>query len=319
MIVDHQTHWTPRECLEALIGRRETPRVEKQGDGYVIFLNEVPLPFGTKSSELEQQFVEADAAGVDVLVSSSALLADVLHLPAEDAAEMLDRLNEAFAGAQRDYPERFVGLASLPLQDPDLALKMLERAIGELDLRGVCVLPNIDGRPAASDETLPVFRRIAELGVPVVLHPQVRSATYRDGFQQRADGGIGWMGQTAVAALELIDSGTLDACPGLTVLHPHLGGVLPYVVGRVDRFERQPDKPSLFEYLRTRFYADTVSATPGALRLAGEIYGPDRLLFGSDFPAFPMPVGRAFVEDNLEPDEAQRIFDNRLPGLRLGP
>jgi predicted TIM-barrel fold metal-dependent hydrolase len=229
---------------------------------------------------------------------------------------MLDRLNAEVAAAQRDYPDRFVGLAMLPMQDSHAALTVLERAIGELELRGVCVLATIEGRPVGSEETLPVFKRIEALSVPVFLHPGVRTDIRVEGPPTRSEGGIGWMAQTALAALSLVDTGILDACPELVVLHPHLGGVLPYVAGRVERMEPQTSAAALplSAYLRDRFYVDTVSATPGALDLAIQTYGLDKILFGTDFPFIPMAAGVAYLSRR---SEAEAIKANVLPRLEL--
>src|ERR1019366_7264223 len=90
-------------------------------------------------------------------------------------------LNEEMARAQRELPNRFVGLAMLPMQDADAAIEALDTAILSLGLRGVCILSHIDGKPIASSETLPIYRRIAELGAPVFLHPANRSSGFHEG------------------------------------------------------------------------------------------------------------------------------------------
>jgi predicted TIM-barrel fold metal-dependent hydrolase len=124
------------------------------------------------------------------------------------------------------------------------------------------------------------------------------------------------MAQTAVGALSLVDSGIMDACPELVVLHPHLGGVLPFVAGRVERMEPQTSAAALplTTYLRDRFYVDTVSATPGALDLAIQTYGLGKILFGTDYPFIPMAAGVAYLSGR---SEAEVIRANVLPRLQL--
>ncbi|MEN3279042.1 MAG: aminocarboxymuconate-semialdehyde decarboxylase [Solirubrobacteraceae bacterium] len=315
MRVDHQTHWLPRKCLEALRGRRRLPRSERDGDRYLLEIapGGSVLPVTSAFDTLEVQLAEADAHGVDVLVSIPAPLAEVLHLPGEEAGDLLEDLNEEVARGQRVHRDRIIGLAMLPMQDPDVALRVLESAVAELGLRGVCMLASIDGRPIATDETLPIFQRIEELRVPLFLHPAVRSNTYVSRDQRRAESGIGWMYHTALAALNLIDSGTLDRCPELVVVHPHLGGVLPYVLGRVDRMDPEMLPRRLPEYLRTRFYTDSVGATPGALRFAMDTYGPERVLLATDYPPVPMAAGHAYVKSELGAEGAQALYANALP------
>ena len=120
------------------------------------------------------------------------------------------------------------------------------------------------------------------------------------------------MAHTSAAAFNLIESGTLDACPSLTVLHPHLGGVLPYLLGRLERIQNERRELPVGEYLRTRFYTDTVGRTPGQIRLAMQAYGPDRVLFGSDNPFEQMAWMKQYVIDE---GAAEPVFANVLPGL----
>jgi aminocarboxymuconate-semialdehyde decarboxylase len=207
------------------------------------------------------------------------------------------------------HPDHVVGLAALPMQDPALALKVLDHAIGELDLRGVSLL--------TTDDSLRVFVRIAELGVPLVLHPGFRSATRIGTRTIREDAGLSWTYQTSLTALRLVDEGVLDAVPDLAVLHPHLGGVLPYVAKRIGLLGGSKAKHPLEHYFRTNFYVDTAAGNPGALRLAIEAYGIDRVVFATDYPFYDMSSVRQQVEDTVGPKAAQQIYANRVPGLRL--
>jgi predicted TIM-barrel fold metal-dependent hydrolase len=241
----------------------------------------------------------------------------VLYLPAAGAAGMLDRIHQEYAAAQRAYPGRIACLAALPMQDSATALEVLNRAVGELGLRGVSLLTSNEGRPLVSDDTLPVFARIAELGVPVFLHPGLRSATRDRTHGFREEVGLAWMYQTARAALELLDSGMLDAIPGLVVVHPHLGGVLPYVAGRISPLPGSQAQHPLEYYFKTRFYAETAAATPAALDVALKTYGAERLVFATDHPFGPMPALHHYVEDNLAQETVRRIYANRVPGLTL--
>jgi predicted TIM-barrel fold metal-dependent hydrolase len=315
VVVDHQWHWVPVELLEALEHRSAPPRAERSDGGWVLELAEgfkLPLPPGLL--DLDEQLQVATDHGIDVLVSSPVLLAEVLHLEGGEAAELLEQANGVTARAQREHPDRFVGIAFLPLQDTDAALSVLEKAAAD-GLSGVSMLASIDGKPIATDATLPVFKRIEELGLPILLHPACRSSTLSQRLGMHAEIGLGWMYHTALAAVNLIQSGTLDECPGLTILHPHLGGMLPYVLGRVDRLPGE-DR-SLPEYLRRHFYTDAVSATPAALQLAIDTYGLERVLFATDYPFVPIEPAFGYLEANASPEQARAIFANVLPGLEL--
>ena len=302
--------------MKLLLERTEPPRAQYV-DGQLVFEMaaglQIPVP-DNHAAELDEHLQAASDHGIDVLFSSPTLFGEVMHLDPQEATELLEFNNAAMAKAQRTHPDRFVGMAMLPLQDADAALGVLESAVSQ-GLRAVSMLCSIDGAPIASEATRPVFERIHELGLPVVLHPAVRSSTWQQGRGFLAEVGIGWMYHTALAAGNLIDSGTLDACPGLTVLHPHLGGVLPYVLGRVDR--TLGEDRSVYEYMRRNFYTDTGNKTksPAVLRLAIDVYGLDHVLFATDFPFGPIPPNFEFIKTNATPDEAQAIFENVLPGV----
>ena len=306
-------HWLPPASLDELTSRTRLPRAERTKEGWLVQITEDRALLAASSiTDLEGILTLASSVGVDVLVTSPPTLAEVQHLPGPEAGDLLRGVNEQLAAAQSAHPDRFVGLATLPMQDPGEALSVLDHAVG-LRLRGVMMHSSIEGRPIATDETLPVFKRLDELRMPVILHPAVRSQTFAvNGGVTVAEGGIFWMAHTSAAAFNLIESGTLDACPNLVVLHPHLGGVLPYLLGRLERIQNERHEIAISEYLRTRFFTDTVGRTPGQIRMAMQTYGTDRVLFGSDNPFEQMAWMKQYVSDE---GVADVVFANVLPGL----
>jgi predicted TIM-barrel fold metal-dependent hydrolase len=131
---------------------------------------------------------------------------------------------------------------------------------------------------------------------------------------------LGYMFDSSFAVLSLIVAGVLDAYPDLTLVHPHFGGTLPYLTQRVEVYQRQGrwnvERP-IGEYLG-QFYTDTVSESPGALRMAIEAYGIQHILFASDVPYFPAGDGVRFVREHHAPADAREVFAGnarRLLGL----
>jgi len=315
MIVDYQSHWYPPAVVEWFEDRVEPPRARRGSDGWQIqFAEDVVMPAPAIFTDLTAQLMAMDAAGVDVAVVGPAVLGELAHLPAAEAVEIANLVNREYASARALYPERLVPLAVVPVTIPEAALEVIDHA-SRLGFSGVSIVASNDGVPIASEATLPVYRRLDELGMPVFLHPGLRSHTRRY-ESRRGEQGMAWMYQTARAATTLVDSGTLDECPNLTIVHPHLGGVLPYILERVDARERSAKRP-MREYLSTRFYTDCVAQTPGALPLAIATYGLDRVLFGSDFPYQTTADARQYLAASAEPSQADAIYRNRLPGLRL--
>jgi aminocarboxymuconate-semialdehyde decarboxylase len=323
MVIDCQCHWYPRAFFEYCLPRTSHPLCRRDGDGFVYELTpHVPLSFAPEQIDAERVLDSLEPIGIDVLITSSESLG-LTTWTAEEEREGARVLNEAKAAAQREHPGRFFGLATLPMQDPEAALEELDFAVGRLGLVGVCVGSNIDRAPIVGPELLPVYQRVEQLGVPLFLHPTTSLAS--EALQFGMEFILGWMFDTSVAALSLVLSRTLDECPDLTVVHPHLGAMLPYLAGRIDfeyktpwgGNEELPAPPT--EYLR-RFYTDTVSDSPAALDMALEFYGDERVLFGSDYPWWPPQRGLDFVTDSLEGARLQQVLaGNARRILALAP
>jgi predicted TIM-barrel fold metal-dependent hydrolase len=260
-------------------------------------------------------------AGVDVGVSSSGSLG-VDALPLAEARELAHLLNEERAEAERRYLGRFLGLATIPMQDPEAAVAVLRDAVGRLGLRGVCICSNVNGQALSSDELRPVYGAIQELQIPLFIHP-TKTVMEQNLRRYALEFSVGYMFDTTVAALDLVFGGIVEEFPDIPIVHPHLGGTIPFLAKRIDQHEdirvdgeRLRRSPS--EYLRG-FYTDTALAqTPTALQLASEFYGVERIVFGSDYPFWSLKDGIEFVRANFDGDERELVMSgtaSRVLGL----
>jgi predicted TIM-barrel fold metal-dependent hydrolase len=208
-------------------------------------------------------------------------------------------INEAVAAHCAQGQGRLHGLGTLPLQHPDIAVRELERAVGELGLKGVSVSTNVNGRELADPLFDPVWEAAADLGAVVFIHPWGCSLGPRLGPHFLGNT-FGQPAETALALSHLIFGGTLDRHPSLKLLAAHGGGFLPTYIGRSDHaWAERPDaqgcahRPST--YLRKIWY-DALVYTPQALRHLVEVVGSDKVMLGTDYP-FDMgvtdPVERA--------------------------
>ena len=321
-VTDYQCHWYPESFYELVRGRDRYPRVARDGEMWRFEAAPgVVWSFSSEALSIENYFARLDAAGIDVGVASPNMVGDVTRLAVPEAREITRLLNDETARIQRGHPDRFIGVAMLPMQDVEAAIETLDEAILTFGLRGVCVLSNIAGRPIGTAETLPIYKRMDELGVPLLLHPANTSMAFELGLPWGIEVGLTWMWDTSAAALSLIFSGILDDCPNLTVLHPHLGGTIPYVIGRIEAFMETWGRTApttlahpVSHYLRERFYTDIAVRTPGALAPAIEAYGIDHVLFASDFP-FVDPVGHTeFLRERFAAQELDAIINrSHLP------
>jgi aminocarboxymuconate-semialdehyde decarboxylase len=211
--------------------------------------------------------------------------------------ELARLVNEEFAEATGRHPGRFAPLATLPLHDPEAAVRELERAITELGHRGAVLFSNINGRSLDHPDYFPLFEKLAALQVPAFLHP-TNPATLGALADYRLTAIVGFLFDTTTAVLRLVFAGVLERLPALRLIVGHLGGTIPYVAERADRAFEAYDEcrahitrpPS--DYFR-RLYYDTVNFNPDALRLGLAFAGAQQLVFGSDYPHQVGSIGRA--------------------------
>jgi predicted TIM-barrel fold metal-dependent hydrolase len=321
-VVDHQAHWYPPAYFDTILDRELPPTARRLDADTYLYIDDrgVEQICPPSFHALDVHLADMDEHGVDISVISPNLVGEVSRLEVDDAVNAVERLNSEIARAQRLHPQRLVGLAMLPMQDPDAAIQVLDAAVREHELAGVCLLCNVAGKPIVSEQLLPVYRRIEELNVPLYLHPSHSSVVDSVGYGPTIEIGLGWMFETAAAALSLVYGGVLDACPDLVVVHPHLGGALPAVVDRVVECQTGvAPKQQLRSYLRRNFFVDTVQKTPGAATIAVSTYGIDRLVFGTDFPWVSRDGSQSATRDALARDELAQVLANTIPNLRLPP
>lgn len=231
-----------------------------------------------------------------------------------DAGERIARLvNEGYAEWARAWPERFLPLATVPLQDPAAACCELRRSIGELGLRGVAICTHVCGRELDDPAFESFFATVAELGVPLFLHPQNGGDVGRLA-QYHLWNAVGFPFETAQTAARLILSGVLARHPRLRLVLAHGGGYFPYQIDRLDHAWHTrdhlrracPEPPSAY---LDRIYCDSLLHGAAPLRFLSETIGQDHIVLGSDYP-FDMgavdPLGDLSAA-GLDPDQTKAI------------
>ena len=207
---------------------------------------------------------------------------------AADGAAVARDVNDELAEMTRADPGRKAAMAVLPLQAPDEAAAELERAVG-LGLRGAMIYANVAGEPLDPNAMGGVLDVASELGVPIAIHPTYPlSASTMDAYALIP--ALGFLVDTTTAALRLILGGAYEDRPDLKLYLCHAGSLLPQLAGRID-YESERHAPGGLGELdglpseRMRLlYTDVVCAWPPALRSVMELVGPDRIMFGSDYP-----------------------------------
>lgn len=282
-------------------------------------------PVGPKFVDLDARLAAMDEQGVEVHALS--LSQPMVYWADGAVAQRLsETYNDALAQAHQRNPSRFVGLATLPMHEPSLALKEVERAAELPGIRGFYIATQIRGKDLSDAALLPVFERIESTGLPLFLHPVEVIGHQRLGAYYLTNL-LGNPFESAIAAAHLIFGGVLDRLPKLVVCLPHSGGAFPWLVGRLNRgWEKRADlkhiKQSPLDYLR-RFYYDTVGYSDHVLEYLVEVIGADRVLMGSDycFPiAYERPVDIVTAHPRLKENVKRSIVEgNARALLRLPP
>src|SRR5438128_2945637 len=258
---------------------------------------------------------DMDRVGIDVEVLSLST-PNVYFAPPQRQAEVARLANDAYAELIAKHPTRFKGFASIPMDDPDAALRELDRALAELRMNGVIVLSNINGRPLTDARYRPFLEECDRRSVCVFIHPMIPASA--EPFGEYVLGPIiGFPFDTTLAVARLCYAGVLRELPRIRWILGHLGGAMPYLMERMDNGWRDfaecraniDELPSV--YLK-RLYYDTVSFSPASLRLTRELVGADHMVMGSDYPHLLGSIDRAVssIESlNIDQDEKRKIFE----------
>jgi aminocarboxymuconate-semialdehyde decarboxylase len=244
------------------------------------------------------------------------------------AARIVRAQNEGLAAWVAAHPDRFVAMASVALQHPDLAAEQLEDATKRLGLRGVSIGGHVNGEDLSLPKYDPFWAKAAELGALVFMHPGGAENIVRDG----ALGGRGDLGNIIGNPLEttyflsrLIFDGTLDRFPTLRVCGAHAGGYLPSYLGRTDVAcevrgnAKCANKRKPREYFRSQILIDTMIFSEEGLRHLVAELGVSQIVYGTDVP-FNWPVTVDLVLDApfLNDDEKRAILGGTLEHLLKG-
>lgn len=238
---------------------------------------------------------ECDAAHVDVQVLSTVPVMFAYWARPRDTLDVARLLNDHIAEVCAASPDRFIGLGTVPMQDPDLAARELERCVRDLGFPGIQIGSHVNHWNLDAPELFPLFERAEALGAAIFVHPwdmmgQERMPRFWLPWL------VGMPAETSLAACSLIFGGVLERLPALRVGLAHGGGAFPSSFGRIEHgfrvrpdlcAVRNPHPPS--RYVR-RFWYDSLVHDGEALRYLIGFAGADRVALGSDYP---FPLGEA--------------------------
>lgn len=239
----------------------------------------------------ERRIEEIGGFGVDVQVLSTVPVMFSYWAKPEDCLELSKFLNDHIAEIVKEYPKKFIGLGTVPMQSPEMAIRELERC-REIGLAGVQIGTNVNQQNLGEPGFFEFFKACDDLGMAVFVHPW-EMAGEDDMKKYWLPWLVGMPAETSRAICSLIFSGTLEKLPGLRICFAHGGGSFPATIGRIEHgFNVRPDlcavdNPHNPRKYFDRMYFDSLVHEPAMLNMLIDLAGAEHVALGSDYP-FPL-------------------------------
>ncbi len=312
-MIDMHAHFYGGGLVEQLRQRTERPCLRSVNGAAQMLAMNGAFPFEEAHWNPETILAQMDESGVSrrMLTFPGALCLDAL--PVAEIAGAITAFNSFMSDLQARTNGRLMGLAGLPLADPELAARELLRARRELGLAGAILPSDYFDTISDAQALRPVLEAADNTGALLMLHPGPMAgqapAPVAAEFPQYRTSAVALQAQTSQVVLTLLLSDMLDVFPRIRFQIINLGGTVPFILERMQSIARHrtPQTPFPTERLR-RLWFDTASMGPRALEAAVAVYGADRIMLGTDWPIFrDFPHETTLAHARLSPDDLARI------------
>ena len=241
-----------------------------------------------KMTDINEHISDLNSAGLDMAVLEPTPMEYYYGAEPEKCAELCRLINENTANFINQCPERLIGLGTLPLQNIELALEELNHSIENLNLKGVSIGSCVNGVGFDDEKFFPLFKEIERFDLPIFIHPTNPLESDRLNKYYLTNF-LGFPMDTTVAATQLVFGGVFDRFPNLKICLAHAGGVLPFLLGRLEhgqsvRPESQEKIKKPFSYYLKNFYVDTITFHPEILKFVLSIMPKSHVFMGTDYP-----------------------------------
>lgn len=268
---------------------------------------------------------DCEKTGVNLQVLSTVPVMFHYWAKDKDALATSKFFNDDIAATCKEFPNKFVGLGTVPLQNPALSATELERCIKELGLRGIQIGSHVGATNLDDESFYPLYEAAEDLGAAIMVHPwdMMGTDTMKDYWLPWL---VGMPAETTRAMCSMIFGAVFDRFPKLKVLFAHGGGAFAHTLGRIEHgFRVRPDlcqvktKKSPREYLG-RFYVDSITHDFEALKTSIKTFGAEKIALGSDYP-FPLGEhhpGKMIEDSSLSKEvKAQLLYGTAFDWLGL--
>ena len=238
----------------------------------------------------EQRILDMDSMGIDVQVVSSNVSFYMYDADVSTTTAIARDCNNEIGEMIQEYPGRFSGLATLPMQDVPAAIAELERCMNQLDFKGAQINDHINGKTFDDPVFLPFWKAAEELGAVILTHQAGKTTVSARTEKYHLPNSIGNLADRTVTFASLVFSGIMDKYPDLRICLAHGGGYTCFGIGRMDRGWQVRKEARLnisrppSTYLNA-FYYDCITHSEPALRMLIDTVGIDRVVLGTDYPA----------------------------------
>jgi aminocarboxymuconate-semialdehyde decarboxylase len=271
----------------------------------------------------KQRLADMHSLGVDVQVVSTNVAFYKYDQDVATTGAIARACNDEVQQMTIDHPQRFAGLATLPMQDVKAAIAELERCVVQLGLKGAMINDHVNGHTFDEPEFLPFWKEAERMGALILIHQARPTLVLQRIERYHLPNTIGNLVDRAVTFASFVFGGVMDACPDLKICLAHGGGYTCFGIGRMDRgWQARPEarghlsKPPS-AYL-SRFYYDCLTHSEPALRMLLDTVGADRVVLGTDWPAdmrIDWPVAWALSLKSLTQEEKEKILWRNLETL----
>jgi aminocarboxymuconate-semialdehyde decarboxylase len=313
-VIDLHSHFVPTSLPDGSGRDSRWPSIEQSspGEAAIMINNSIYRKIDSRAWDTERRLEDMAADGIDVQVLSPMPELLSTWFSPEDGDVISGAMNEFVATMVSSHPENFLGIGMVPIQDPDLSATRLAD-IKAMGLIGVEIATHVDGLPLGDPKLDSFYAEAEALDLVVMVHPLRPVGMERIGGRSVVAAATAYPLDTTLAAVSLIAGGVVERFPGLRFMLSHGGGVLPYMLPRLDRMwsmissasDQLASPPS---ELCSSFYFDSLVYDARTLAHLIEIVGADRVVMGSDYPFLAQqsrPI--EFVESAVSADHASII------------